>query len=456
MSETLTGRDPFGSSEPRSDPSVPALVILWSLQEPERVGEVLLLEVPECALGRGEGPGHRLSPVQQRPGLSRPTGPLRSPRISRSQIEIKRAPGGLEVHNVGRCPLLVDGVTVQRLVAAPGSILELKNELLLLVTERAQRWPAPRTSWPAFAFGGPDPMGLVGESPAAWALREQIAFAAARKTHLLLRGESGTGKELVGRALHALSPRHSTPLISRNAATLPEGLIDAELFGNIRDYPNPGMPERKGLIGEAHRGTLLLDEFAELPEAMQAHLLRVLDSGEYHRLGEGRARTADFRLIAMTNRPLDRLKHDVLARLKIQLTAPGLQARPEDIPLLTAHLLERMVGEDPELARRYFTEQGHPRISPRLIHQLVRWPWTTHARELEGLLWRAMMRPGADFLDAVPAAPAAAPEVDPNALTREQVEAALEQSQGVREKAWRLLGLRNRHQLKRLIKKFEL
>jgi transcriptional regulator with GAF, ATPase, and Fis domain len=96
---------------------------------------------------------------------------------------------------------------------------------------------------------------------------------------VLLLGESGAGKELAARAIHGLGDRRARPLVARNAATMPETLIGAELFGNVKNFPNPGMPERPGLIGEADRSTLFLDEIGDLPEACQVHLLRVLDDG---------------------------------------------------------------------------------------------------------------------------------------------------------------------------------
>src|SRR5690348_15490748 len=132
---------------------------------------------------------------------------------------------------------------------------------------------------------------------------------ARRPGHVLLTGASGTGKELAARAIHALSKRSGQRLVARNAATLPESLIDAELFGNAKNYPNPGMAERAGLVGQADGSTLFLDEIAELPSSSQAHLLRVLDDGEYHRLGDGLARRSDFRLVAATNRDVSSLKH---------------------------------------------------------------------------------------------------------------------------------------------------
>src|SRR5256885_12859655 len=105
-------------------------------------------------------------------------------------------------------------------------------------------------------------------------------------------------------------------MVSRNAATFPAGLIDVELFGNVANYPNHGMPERPGVVGEADGSTLFLDEIGELPTELQSHLLRFLDErGEYTRLGDARRRTSDVRVVAATNRALEDLKHDLAARL---------------------------------------------------------------------------------------------------------------------------------------------
>src|SRR5262249_52388775 len=154
----------------------------------------------------------------------------------------------------------------------------------------------------------------------AWELRREIALLGSSEEHVLILGESGSGKELVARALHASSRRSTKPLIARNAATFPAGLVDAELFGTAANYPNTGSPERPGLFGQARGSTLFLDEIGELPQDLQAHLLRVLDgAGEYQRLGESRSRTADVRLIGATNRSIDALKIDFAARFKLRL-----------------------------------------------------------------------------------------------------------------------------------------
>jgi two-component system nitrogen regulation response regulator GlnG/two-component system response regulator HydG len=384
-----------------------ALVVLWSRDEPERIGEVLLIphSVAPWIFGRGEtSPGeHRLALVRQRPAANQLTGPLGSLRISRVQLCLTAlGPDALEVDNAGRCPLTVDGREQTRATIRPGAVLELHNELLMLCTTRPATLPRI-AEYPSHPFGQVDDHGLLGESPAVWALRGAIAAAAQRSAHVLVLGESGTGKELVAQALHARSDRAAKTLVARNATTIPEGLLDAELFGNLRNYPNPGTPERPGLIGQASGSTLLLDEFAELPPSLQAHLLRVLDGGEYQRLGEAVSRRSDFRLVAATNRPEGDLKHDLLARLKIRITVPGLGERREDIPLLAAHLLRRHATTDSQLSGRHFHDGfPHPRFSPALVSALVTHPYTTHVRELDALLLTALLESPGKYLELTP------------------------------------------------------
>ena len=244
---------------------------------------------------------------EQRPGLDLAAADLMTTKVSRRQLrfsEISRA--GARVENVGRRPLLVNGTPAREAKVAPGDTLMLEHTAVFLVDARPRKlaplahYPAPSEAEPAVAFGAADACGMVGESPAAWRLRDELAAAARAEAHVLLLGETGAGKELAARTVHALSPRASGPLVPRNAATIPGGFFDAELFGCAKNYPSTGMPERVGLVG----GHLMLDEIGELGEGHQAHLLRVLDEGgQYHRLGETRPRVSDLRLIAATNRP---------------------------------------------------------------------------------------------------------------------------------------------------------
>jgi two-component system nitrogen regulation response regulator GlnG/two-component system response regulator HydG len=356
----------------------------------------------------------------------------------------------------------IDGVTTEAGSVGAGHVLALEDQIVLACVARPQAMPEGNADT-SFEFGGPDAHGLVGESAAVWTLREEIAFVARHAKHVLLLGDSGAGKELVARAIHAESSRANRPLVARNAATLPPTLADAELFGHARNYPNAGMPERLGLLGEAEGGTLFLDEAGELPSDLQAHLLRVLDSsGEYHRLGESAMRRADVRLIAATNRPEASLKHDFAARFLLKLRVPGIAERREDVPLLARHLLRRAAMADPTLGQRFFGGWGgpapEPRIDPRLIELFLVHDFLHNVRELEALLWTAMAKSRDGYIALVsdveerlavtrpPAAMAAE-------LTKERIIEALDAHEGNQERAFRALGLRSRDALYRLIKK---
>lgn len=382
----------------------PALVVLWSAEEPERVGEILWVPPPTAGrawlFGRGMGgaedPCERLELLRQRPGESVFTGPLRASRISRQQFLLEeKEPGLLSIRNTGRRRLLHQGQLVEQAQITSGDVLEIEQQLLFLCTLRPAILPelatVPGASKPA--FGEVDAHGILGESWPIWELRRLLAAASAQDTHVLIHGPSGSGKELAARAIHALSRRRHRPLVSRNAATFPETLIDAELFGNARHYPNAGSPERPGLIGEAGGSFLFLDEIGELPVALQTRLLRVLDGGEYQRLGEARARCSDFRLLAATNQALEVLRHDVLARFPVRLRLPGLNERREDIPLLANHMVRRMAKAHPSIAERFFpggSVAGHPRMAPALAAALVGHRYETHIRELEFLVRRCI------------------------------------------------------------------
>ncbi|WP_437969326.1 sigma 54-interacting transcriptional regulator [Sorangium sp. So ce260] len=465
------------------------LVIAWSREEPNRVGEAALVD-GRCVLGRG-GPqsqdsAPRLGFHRQRPMGWAMMPPLEGPRISRLQLELTPTEDGLlAVRSIGRCPLLINGVPAAQGLVKAGDTLTLHNALVLFVVRR--RWSLEviqsLKEAPRFSFGDADAHGIVGESPAVWALRGALAFAAQSGNHVLVRGESGAGKELAARAIHALSRRRAGVFVARNAATFPEGLVDAELFGTARGYPNAGSPERPGLIGEADGGTLFLDEIGELPPHLQAHLLRVLDrDGEYQRLGESRVRRSDLRVIAATNRPVESLKHDFVARFLISVSVPGLPDRREDIPLLLRHLLAAAARESPDLTERFFERRGdrlaEPRIAPALIEALLRHPYTHHLRELERLMWIALGSSHDNFLALTPdlcavlrpdagdpkTDPRAGPRTDPGksnpphpsdsgSLGRAEIEAALAEAQGSVTTAARILGLKNRFALYRLMKR---
>ncbi len=454
-----------------------ALVVAWTHSDPELLAELVLVlqDDPDQLVGRGEARADdswpRLQLRRQRPPgwlAANASKPIRGPRISREQLRVRPAGGRLEVERIGRCPILINGEQTNFGVLSAGDTLLLEGELLFFCTERSSRMPDLR-DYPerlAFAYGEADSHGIVGESPSIWALRDRLAFLAQREGHVLILGESGSGKELAARALHELSPRAERRLVSRNAATLPSGLNDAELFGNAKNYPNPGMSERAGLIGEADGSTLFLDEIGELDTDLQAHLLRVLDhGGEYQRLGDAAARRADVRLIAATNRPERDLKQDLTARLKLRVTIDSLASRREDIPLLARHLLRRAAKRDPAIGERFFEgwdgENGEPRLDPALIDRLLRHTFAYHVRELEVLLWTAMAGSHTHFIALTPEVearlvPSVSGSLPPGVLSPERIQQCLDRHDGNQSRAFRELGLKNRDALYRLIKKYQL
>lgn len=441
------------------------LLVLWNSDEPRTIGAFLPIAPGPSAntriIGRGTSrqvTGHEhVQAILQRPQTNELLSPFESPSLSRVQLLIPRsATDRLELLNVGRRRLFVNGSLTERAEVRPGDVVEVGTQLTLLCMIRPRCITLPGLI-PTFPFGECDAHGYVGESLAAWKLRAELAFAAPRRGHVIIFGDTGTGKELVANAVHRCSNR-SGPLVARNAATIPETLVDAELFGNMKGYPNPGMPERKGLIGAAQGGTLFLDEFGDLPTGAQAHILRVLDAGQYHRLGEDSARQSDFRLVAATNRPESELRSDIITRFEFRLFTPNLAQRSEDIPLLMRHLLAIMSQEDLELRRRFYGNNGLPRLANGFVRQLVKENYTGNFRELRQLLWQALAKshgaelqwPKQSSANEVSGPPSTVSDPEP---ARDALQRALDANNGSIEKTWRALGLTNRHVLTRLLRK---
>ena len=229
---------------------------------------------------------------------------------------------------------------------------------------------------------------LIGRSSALEQVRSVVARVGPTDLPVLLTGETGTGKELIARLVHFESPRRDAPFVACNLATLPEGLVEAELFGATRGSYTGATRDRAGLFAQAHGGTLFLDEVGELPAPAQVALLRVLQEGEYRRVGESRLRTVDARIVAATNADLERavkegtFREDLLYRINtVRLDLPPLRERPGDVALLVAHLL-------PLLAAR----QGRatPQVSDELERTLAAYDWPGNVRQLENELARAV------------------------------------------------------------------
>ncbi|MBS2018509.1 MAG: sigma-54-dependent Fis family transcriptional regulator [Deltaproteobacteria bacterium] len=464
---------PWEHQTRRETRRVPHLVLSWSVDEPDRIGESVAVDGPIC-LGRGgplsDDPARRATLARVRPAARVPCAPIANARISRTHLVAQPEGEGVKLRSVGRAPMRINGVTVIEGVAQDGDVVEIHNAAVFYVclrpTELASlaTWDEERTG--DFPFGRPDPFGLVGESEAAWALRDAYAFAASTDRHVLLLGESGVGKEVAARSIHGLSSRSDRSFIARNASTMPETLLDAELFGNAKNYPNPGMPERAGLIGEADGSTLFLDEIGDLPERCQVHLLRVLDAdGEYQRLGESKTRRSSFKLVAATNRPVSSLKHDFLARFVHRVEIPGLERRREDVALLVQHLLDSVARKNPAVASRFFevraSVRAEPRIAPDLVARLLRHPFTHHVRELDRILWLAIGTAAHDFIGLTAAVESelrdsAVSDADVTDLDRETIARALADNDRSPTKTAKALGLKNRYVLIRLLKKYGL
>jgi DNA-binding NtrC family response regulator len=375
-----------------------ALVLLWSALEPHRVGEVAFVPTFESRfVGRGDEeldidkfacfsrqrPGEPLAP-SSREGL------LAGDGISRRQLRVHATAVALEMDRVGRCTTLVNAEEKTKATLKEGDTVMLKRQALFLVVRRPRTLPGARA---LHAFGGPDAAGIVGEGPATCDLRDQLAKAAATDDYVLIQGESGTGKEMAATLIHQGSTRAKGLLVSCNASTFTLSLLDSELYGNLANYPNHGMPARKGLFGAADHGTLFLDEVGDCPLEVQAHLLRVLDAGEYRPVGEATPRRVDVRVIGATNRDDSVFRADFRARFGRTVRIPPLRERREDIPLLIRHWLLRRAQQYPEAGR--FLRVGasgamEPRISGRLVDYLVRQPLPLNVRELNALLLKAL------------------------------------------------------------------
>jgi transcriptional regulator with GAF, ATPase, and Fis domain len=282
---------------------------------------------------------------------------------------------------------------------------------------------------------------MVGESEALQIVLQQIELVADTDATVLITGESGTGKELVARAIHDRSHRRKGPLVRVNCAAIPESLFESELFGYVRGAFTGAVTDRPGRFEAAQGGTLMLDEIGEVPLAMQAKLLRVLQEKEFERVGETRPRKIDVRIVAATNHELaaeveaGRFRADLFYRLNVfPIENPPLRDRREDIPSLAEHFVQAA-------ARRL--RRQPPRLGEASLRQLMTRDWPGNIRELENVIERAMIlaRDGQLRFDPRPAAPAPPPPVSSATLPllsraamqkhqREAIVAALERSGG--------------------------
>ncbi|MFH4560945.1 phage shock protein operon transcriptional activator [Vibrio diabolicus] len=241
---------------------------------------------------------------------------------------------------------------------------------------------------------------LIGESPAFLAVLDKVSQLAPIERPVLIIGERGTGKELIAQRLHYLSRRWDKPLLSLNCATLSEGLIDSELFGHESGSFTGSKGKHKGRFERAEGGTLFLDELATAPLLVQEKLLRVIEYGEYERVGGHTALNADVRLVCATNADLPKLaeqgdfRADLLDRLAFDvIMLPPLRERKEDILSLAEHYAMKMCRE---LQLEYFVG-----FTSKAQHSLLEYEWPGNVRELKNVIERAIYQHGlnADPID---------------------------------------------------------
>jgi chemotaxis protein methyltransferase CheR len=232
---------------------------------------------------------------------------------------------------------------------------------------------------------------IIGQSDALTYVLHRVEMVAPQDSTVTILGETGTGKELIARALHQLSSRNKRPLVKVNCAALPAELIESELFGREKGAFTGATTTQVGRFELANKSTLFLDEIGELPFELQAKLLRVLESGEFERLGSPRALHSDARIITATNRDLEeqvrkkRFREDLWYRLKIfPITIPPLRDRSEDIPLLVDHFVQFF-------SRKMGKKTASLKITKSSMRALQSYSWPGNVRELEHVVESALI-----------------------------------------------------------------
>ncbi len=243
-----------------------------------------------------------------------------------------------------------------------------------------------------------DESGLIGNSAPMWRVKELIRQVAPTSATVLILGESGTGKELVASAIHATSDREGKPFVKLNCAALPETLLESELFGYERGAFTGAVARKEGRFRLAHQGTLFLDEIGEMPLTLQPKILRVLQEGEFERVGGTETLKGDVRIIASTNRDLERavaerlFREDLYYRLNvISIRLPSLRERRSDIPLLVEHFVQRFAVKNNRPVRAFSREA---------VELMSNYDWPGNVRELENTIERAVVLSRGEILMA--------------------------------------------------------
>jgi two-component system, NtrC family, response regulator AtoC len=306
---------------------------------------------------------------------------------------------------------------------------------------------------------------IVGTTPAMLAVYKTVARLVDSKATVLIQGESGTGKELIARAIHFNGPRAERPFVAVECASLAESLLESELFGHIRGAFTGAVETKKGLFEIADGGTIFLDEIAEISQALQAKLLRVLQEHEIRRVGGTEPIPLDVRVIAATNKDLEslvkagRFREDLFYRLNVvTVYLPPLRQRQEDVPLLANHFL------------RKYSEANHKlitHITPEAMELLCSYDWPGNVREIEHGIERAVtltmnncllpedLPPKLQRQVSRPRLADSQPLLSLAELEKQHIQTVMRATQGNKKKAAQILGI-NRRSLYRIAKRYGL
>ena len=297
---------------------------------------------------------------------------------------------------------------------------------------------------------------ILGSAPGIHRVLETIASVADADANVLILGESGTGKELIANALHERSGRRDGPFVKINCAALPKDLIESELFGHTKGSFTGATTEKVGLLEEAHKGTLLLDEITEMPVDLQAKLLRVLEERVVRRLGGAKSIPVDFRLLSSTNRSAEQavkeghLRQDLYFRINtVTIAVPPLRERRDDIPILVRAFLDRYRAKH---------QRAVDGIEPEAYRRLLSYAWPGNVRELQHAIERAVLiargkeitladlpeslHAAAETGGASTIAPSEVPAGSLEEIERASILKALESTRWNKQAAAALLGLR--------------
>ncbi len=303
---------------------------------------------------------------------------------------------------------------------------------------------------------------MIAESAAMKSILKVVERIGPADANVLITGENGSGKEVIARALHSSSSRSARPLVSLNAGALAEGLFESELFGHVRGAFTDAKADRVGRFELADSGTLFLDEIANVPLNLQPKLLRVIETGEFERVGSSRTRKVDVRLLSATNADLNadvaqgKFRQDLLFRLNtVEIHLPPLRERREDIPPLAQHFLRQH-------SERY--RRGAMELTPQALEALRQHSWPGNVRELDHVIERAVLMSSSSVVTAFDLALQSTPEARLTARLEEMsleeaecllIKKALARFEGNANRAAEALGL-SRSALYRRLQKYGL